>query len=294
MKRLFTQFSFPGGIPSHVAPETPGLDPRGRRARLRAVARLRRRLRQSRPDRRLRGRRRRGGDRAARDQLALEQVPEPADATAPCCRSCTSTATRSPTRPCSPASATRSSSSLFRGYGYTPHFVEGDDPQVMHEAMAATLDARLRPRSRRSSAARGPRRRRRAPALADDRPAHPQGLDLPEGDRRQAHRGLLALAPGADGRDARTTPSTSRILEDWMKSYRPEELFDAAGRLRPELAALAPAGTRRMGANPHANGGAAAARPAPAGLPRLRGRRARARRGGRRGDAGHGRASCAT
>ena len=77
MKRLFKQFCFPGGIPSHVAPETPGLDPRGRRARLCAVARLRRGLRQPRPDRRLRGRRRRGRDRPARHELALEQVPQP-------------------------------------------------------------------------------------------------------------------------------------------------------------------------------------------------------------------------
>ena len=77
LRKLFRQFSFPGGIPSHVAPETPGLDPRGRRARLRALARLRRRVRQPRPARLLHRRRRRGGDRAARDRLALEQVPQP-------------------------------------------------------------------------------------------------------------------------------------------------------------------------------------------------------------------------
>ena len=77
MKRLFKQFSFPGGIPSHVAPETPGIDPRRRRARLRPEPRLRGRLRQPRPDRRLRRRRRRGGDRAARHRLARQQVPQP-------------------------------------------------------------------------------------------------------------------------------------------------------------------------------------------------------------------------
>ena len=76
MKRLFTQFSFPGGIPSHVAPETPGFDPRGRRTRLCAVARLWRGLRQPGSHRRLRGRRRRGRDGAARDELALQQVPQ--------------------------------------------------------------------------------------------------------------------------------------------------------------------------------------------------------------------------
>ena len=84
------------------------LDPRGRRARLRPLARLRRRLRQPRSDRRLRGRRRRGGDRAAGDELALQQVPEPGRPTAWSCRSCTSTATRSPIPASSPGSATRS------------------------------------------------------------------------------------------------------------------------------------------------------------------------------------------
>ena len=79
MKRLFTQFSFPGGIPEPRGAGDARLDPRGRRARLRPLARLRRRLRQPRPDRRLRRRRRRGGDRAAGDELALQQVPEPGD-----------------------------------------------------------------------------------------------------------------------------------------------------------------------------------------------------------------------
>ena len=79
MQRLFKQFSFPGGIPSHVAPETPGLDPRRRRARLLAFARVRRRIRQSGPDRGLRHRRRRSGNGTARHELALQQVPESAD-----------------------------------------------------------------------------------------------------------------------------------------------------------------------------------------------------------------------
>ena len=85
LRRLFRQFSFPGGIPSHVAPETPGLDPRGRRARLLARPRLRRGVRQPRPARLLRRRRRRGRDRAAGRQLALEQVPRTRRATARCC-----------------------------------------------------------------------------------------------------------------------------------------------------------------------------------------------------------------
>ena len=87
--RLFRQFSFPGGIPSHAAPETPGSIHEGGELGYALVARVRRRVRQPRPARRVRRRRRRGRDRAARRELALEQVPQPAHATAPCCRSCT-------------------------------------------------------------------------------------------------------------------------------------------------------------------------------------------------------------
>ena len=109
MKRLFTQFSFPGGIPEPRRAGDARLDPRRRRTRLCAVARLWRGLRQSGSDRRLRRRRRRGRDRAAGDELALQQVPQSRRATARCCRSCTSTATRSPIRPCWRASRTTSS-----------------------------------------------------------------------------------------------------------------------------------------------------------------------------------------
>ncbi len=127
----------------HPQPRRAGdarLDPRGRRARLRALARLRRGVRQPRPDRRLRRRRRRGRDRPARHELALEQVPEPGDATAPCCRSCTSTATRSPTRPCSRASATRSWSSSSAATATRRTSSRATSPATMHQLMAATLD----------------------------------------------------------------------------------------------------------------------------------------------------------
>ena len=89
LREFFKQFSFPGGIGSHCTPETPGIDSRRRRTGLRAVARLRGRVRQSRPDRRRGGRRRRIGDRPAGDVLAHQQVSEPACATARCCRSFT-------------------------------------------------------------------------------------------------------------------------------------------------------------------------------------------------------------
>ena len=96
--------------------------------------------------------------------------------------------------------------------------------------------------------------------------------------------GTFRRAPGADGGHG-PSPSTSRSWKSWMKSYRPEELFDAAGRLRPELAELAPTGHAAHGRQPARQRRAAAARPADARLPRLRRRRARARRGRGRGHA---------
>ena len=140
MKRLFKQFSFPGRHPQPRRAGDARLDPRGRRARLQPRPRLRRGVRQPRPDRRLRRRRRRGRDRPAGHELALATSSSTPPPTAPCCRSCTSTATRSPTRRCSPGSATTSWSSSCAGYGYTPYFVEGDEPEAMHQLMAATLD----------------------------------------------------------------------------------------------------------------------------------------------------------
>ena len=94
--------------------------------------------------------------------------------------------------------------------------------------------------------------------------------------------------------DPRSNPEHLRLLEAWMRSYRPEELFDASGALRPELAALAPAGARRMGANPHANGGLLLRELRAAGFPRLRRRGARARPGGCGRHTRRSAASCAT
>ena len=142
---------------------------------------------------------------------------------------------------------------LFRGYGWTPHFVEGDDPERMHQAMAATLercvlDIRdIQARARRSGKAVRPRwpmivlrspKGWTGPAKVDGRTV--------EGYWR-AHQVPLA--------QVRSNPAHLRQLERWLKSYRPQELFDADGRLVPELKALAPQGRRRMSANPHANGG---------------------------------------
>ena len=143
--------------------------------------------------------------------------------------------------------------SLFVGYGYKPYFVEGSEPERGappdggHARQVVGRDP--------GDPARGAReRQRRAAALADDRAPHAEGLDRPEGGRRQEDRGLLALAPGAV-RGAGPNPEHLALLEEWLRSYRPEELFDEDGRLLAELRELAPTGDRRMGANPHANGG---------------------------------------
>ena len=142
---------------------------------------------------------------------------------------------------------------LFEGYGWTPYFVEGSDPETMHQAMAATRRA-VRLRNPRASA-RSPRRRTGfAAALANDRPAHTQGLDRAARSIGPLSRGFWR-AHQVPLPDVRTKPEQLQMLEKWMHAQRPEELFDSSGRLVPDLKELAPAGKRRMSANPHANGG---------------------------------------
>jgi xylulose-5-phosphate/fructose-6-phosphate phosphoketolase len=141
---------------------------------------------------------------------------------------------------------------LMEGYGYTPHFVEGDDPNVLHRVMAETLDRVVADIERIRSGARerGVVERPKWPMIVLRTPKGwtcPREIDgkLCEGYWR-SHQ-----VPMSDMEN----PEHIRILEGWMKSYRPEELFDASGRLDPALAALAPVGERRMSANRHANGG---------------------------------------
>ncbi len=141
---------------------------------------------------------------------------------------------------------------LLRGYGWTPHFVEGHEPLLMHEAMAATLDLVVEQIKQIQRDARflNQGERPRWPMIVLDSPkgwTGPKFVDgLPVEGTFRAHQ--VPLHPGKN-------PGHLKQLEGWLKSYRPEELFDEAGRLKPELAELAPTGNRRMGANPHANGG---------------------------------------
>jgi xylulose-5-phosphate/fructose-6-phosphate phosphoketolase len=142
---------------------------------------------------------------------------------------------------------------LLRGYGWTPYYVEGHEPAAMHEAMAATLDVVVEEIGRIQEAARtqGNQERPRWPMIVFASPkgwTGPKIIDgVPNEGTFHAHQVPLT--------DPAKNPRHLAQLEAWLRSYRPQELFDEQGRLRPELKALAPVGERRMGANPHANGG---------------------------------------
>src|ERR1700680_3995727 len=252
MKALFTQFSFPGGIPSHVAPETPGsineggelgyclahaygaafdnpdllvccvigdgeaetgaLATRWHSHKFLNAARAGAVL----PILHL------NGYKIANPTI-LARIPEP------------------------------ELRSLLEGYGYAPRFLQGSDPAAMHQRMAATLDevteeiAEIQHRAR----SQGELSRPRWPMIVLRTPkgwTGPKEVDgLPAEGSFRSHQVPLA--------DLGSKPEHLAQLEAWLRSYEPEELFDERGALRPELAALAPAGELRMGANPHANGG---------------------------------------
>ncbi len=142
---------------------------------------------------------------------------------------------------------------LFKGYGWTPHFVEGDEPEEMHQKMAATLEdcvleiRRIQQEARSS----GKPDRARWPMIVLRSPKGWTGPKEVDGHKVEgfwrSHQVPLS--------GMHENPAHLKQLEEWMRSYKPEELFDVSGRLIPELKALAPKGTRRMSANPHANGG---------------------------------------
>jgi xylulose-5-phosphate/fructose-6-phosphate phosphoketolase len=143
---------------------------------------------------------------------------------------------------------------LLNGYGWSPHFVVGDDPAIMHEAMATALDLAIENirAIQRGARTTGRIERARWPMIVLDSPKGWTGPKVVNGRRIEgtfrSHQIPLDVSPTSD-------PRHLALLEEWLSSYRPEELFDGNGRLRSELAELAPEGDRRMGANPHANGG---------------------------------------
>jgi xylulose-5-phosphate/fructose-6-phosphate phosphoketolase len=252
MKRLFTQFSFPGGIPSHVAPETPGSIHEGGELGYSLSHAF-------------------GAVFDNPDLIAACVVGDGEAETGPLATSWHSNKFLDPVHDgavlpilhlngykiANPTVLARISREelleLFRGYGYVPHVVEGDDPPAMHQLMAATLDEVIQDILSIQSEARekGAVRRPRWPMIILVTPKGWTGPKVVDGQQVEgtyrAHQVPLS--------EPRTHPEHLRQLEEWMRSYRPEELFDAGGRLRPELADLAPKGERRMGANPHANGG---------------------------------------
>ena len=142
---------------------------------------------------------------------------------------------------------------LLRGYGWTPYFVEGHEPVPMHEAMARTLDEVLEKIRQIQTDARehGSLERPRWPMIVL---ASPKGWTGPKAIDGHANEGTFR-SHQVPLTDPATNPAHLAQLEIWLRSYRPAELFNGQGRLRPELAALAPAGDSRMGANPNANGG---------------------------------------
>ena len=252
MRRLFRQFSFPGGIPSHVAPETPGSIHEGGElgyALSHAYG-------------------------AAFDNPSLLVCCVIGDGeaeTGPLATSWHSNKFLNPVRDgavlpilhlngykiAGPTVLARIPKAeleqLLRGYGYAPRFVEGDDPAAMHELMATELDHVMNEIRRIQTEARtnGFKTRPAWPMIVLRSlkgwtgPKFVDGVPI-EGTFRAHQVPLSGLYEH---------PAHLAMLESWMKSYKPEELFDAKGKLVPEIAALAPEGQRRMSANPHGNGG---------------------------------------
>ncbi|MCS6850838.1 MAG: phosphoketolase family protein [Gemmataceae bacterium] len=251
MKRLFKQFSFPGGIPSHVAPETPGSIHEGGELGYALSHAF-------------------GAAFDNPDLIVACVVGDGEAETGPLATSWHGNKFLNPARdgavlpilhlngykianPCLlariPPDELRK---YFEGLGYEPYFVEGREPEAVHQQLAAAMDACVAGIRRIWAEAREQGRVHR-PTWPMIVLRTPKGWTCPayiDGkkceDYWRAHQVPMGEMDG---------PEHIRILEQWMKSYRPEELFDARGRLRPELAALAPTGQRRMSANPHANGG---------------------------------------
>ena len=252
MQRFFKQFSFPGGIGSHATPETPGSIHEGGELGYSVSHAY-------------------GTVYDNPDLITLVMVGDGEAETGPLATSWHSNKFLNPItdgavlpvlhlngyKINNPTVLARISheelESLFVGYGYTPLFVEGSDPRSMHQAMAATLEhcvleiRKIQKEARRTGKVVRPR----WPMVVL---RSPKGWTAPrkvgehylEGFWR-AHQVPIA--------DVATNPADLKILEKWMRSYKPEELFDKEGRLIPELKALAPKGNRRMSANPIANGG---------------------------------------
>ncbi|MCJ9750719.1 phosphoketolase family protein [Neorhizobium sp. BETTINA12A] len=253
MRRLFRQFSFPGGIPSHAAPETPGSVHEGGELGYALVHAF--------------------GAAFDNPDLVVACVVGDGEAeTGPLAASWHSNKFLNPARDgavlpilhlngykiANPTLLGRMADEdidhLFRGYGYEPFFVEGHEPDKMHRQMAATLDKvfdRIRAIQAQAREGKVPDTCPRWPMIVLRSPKGWTGPKEVDGKKVEgfwrAHQVPVSGCREDDGH--------RKILEDWMRSYDPEDLFDGNGRLKEELRALSPGGERRMGANPHANGG---------------------------------------
>jgi xylulose-5-phosphate/fructose-6-phosphate phosphoketolase len=253
MRNLFRQFSFPGGIPSHCAPEIPGSIHEGGELGYCLSHAF-------------------GAVFDSPDTIATCVVGDGEAETGPLATAWHSNKFLNPAtdgavlpilhlngyKIANPTVLARipndELASLMRGYGYEPYFVEGSDPAVLHRTMADTFDTVFDAIRSIQAAARAPGarvERPRWPMIVMRTPkgwTGPQAIDgKPVEDHWRSHQVPFSDVAGGKGR--------LELLEHWLKSYQPEELFDAAGVLVPELAALAPSGIRRIGSNPRANGG---------------------------------------
>src|SRR5687768_3477412 len=260
MCRLFRQFSFPGGIPSHAAPETPGSIHEGGELGYSLSHAF-------------------GAVFDNPDLIAACVVGDGEAETGPLAAAWHSNKFLNPVNDgavlpilhlngykiANPTLLARISheelESLFTGYGYQPYFVEGSDPELMHQAMAAALDVAVdrirtiqqeaRTRETSPGASAGIAIYPRWPLIILRSPKGWTGPEEVDGKKVEGYWRSHQVPLAKIG----SNPQHLKQLEEWMKSYKPEELFDDKGVLMPELAALAPEGERRMGANPHANGG---------------------------------------
>lgn len=260
MKRLFKQFSFPGGIPSHVAPETPGSIHEGGELGYSVSHAY-------------------GAAFDNPDLIVTCVVGDGEAETGPLAAAWHSNKFLNPARDgavlpilhlngykiANPTLLSRISKEelehLFIGYGYKPYFVEGSEPETMHQEMAKALDeiyAEIRAIQKEAREKKDSREKKdnkekkdypKWPILILRSPKGWTGPKEVDGLKTEGFWRSHQV-PFAD-----MDPSHIQLLERWMKSYKPEELFDANGLLKKEIAELAPKGTRRMGDNPHANGG---------------------------------------
>ena len=251
IKRLFKQFSFPGGIPSHVAPETPGSIHEGGELGY-AISHAY------------------GAAFDNPDLIVACVVGDGEAETGPLAASWHSNKFLNPAsdgavlpilhlngyKIANPTVLARISreelESLFVGYGYKPYLVEGSEPEAMHQLMAKTLDTCIAEikQIQQQARARGFSGRPRWPMIILRTLKGWTGPKEVDGEKTEGYWRSHQVPMGDMAK-----PGHIKILEGWMKSYKPQELFDTNGKLKPELAELAPKGTRRMGANPRANGG---------------------------------------